>query len=229
MLQHLQSCEIHLFEISLCDYSSRHQPPNTLHFFLSSRIQTLHSTLLAASSYLQTFLSIPISSYSSFPFVVWVQILHALQVLSKLSLLTDVPGWDLTHVRGIMDFGTFLDQMLQRFDEARQEEERVQREQGAVPGSRYEIYTQKIGRVKAWYEGKLAAMATQRGQEGGVRVHARDGDGEDDGGGNGNITGNADMGVQGGSGLRDDFLMGSVLDDLDDAYWPDFLGDWGSL
>jgi hypothetical protein len=229
MLQHLQSCEIHLFEISLCDYSSRHQAPDNLHFLLSSRIQTLHSTLLAASSYLQTFLSVPISSYSSFPFIVWVQTLHAMQVLSKLSLLTDVPGWDLTHVRGIMDFGTLLDQISQRFDEAREDEERVRREQGAVVWSRYVMYTQKIGRVKAWYEGKLAAMATLRGQEGGVRVQARDGDGEEDGGGNGNGNGAADMGVQGGGGLRDDFLTGSVLDDLDDAYWPDFLGDWGSL
>jgi hypothetical protein len=137
-------------------------------------------------------------------------------------------------VREVLDYSTILERLEQRFEEAREEEERALREMrdlGAGQGpvmSRYELYAQRVRRVKAWYEGKAALLgiATQSvvGQER-----------EDDGnrGGIGDGSGNVGIGVQG--GLRDDFHMGMpgstnmFGDDLDDAYWADFLGEWGTF
>src|ERR1700694_2806286 len=126
MRQHIQSNEIHLFEISLCDWH-HHQRHSTCS---SSRIEALYSTLLATQAFFTTFLSLPTSAYPSFPFSTWAQNLHAIQVIAKLSLLTDIPGWDLTYVRGVLDFSALLDQLTLRFEEAREAEEQAQRDRG---------------------------------------------------------------------------------------------------
>jgi hypothetical protein len=229
ILQHLQSNEIYLYEISLCDWS-RHPSAYPTYSTTSQRVETLHQTLLATASFLTTFLSLPICLYSSLPFITWAQTLHAMQVLSKLSLLNDVPGWDLAYVREVMDFSSLMERLTERFEQARRAEEDAQRAQGGTVGSRYEIYTQHIRRVKGWYEGKLRAL--QHEDEGRVRSQDREqGQGFDV---YGVVGGPARQTVQaeqaGPDGLRDDFLLPpEMLEQMDNAYWQDFLAEWASL
>jgi hypothetical protein len=226
MLSQIQSNEIHLFDISLCDWS-RHPSPHPTTSTTTARIEALHQTLLATAAFLTTFLSLPTSSYSAFPFITWAQTLHAMQVLSKLSLLTDVPGWDLAYVREIMDFSSLLERLMERLEEARCEEEDAQREQGGRVGSRYEVYTERMERVKGWYEGKLRVMQMQmqRGGDGGMRAQDR-AQGQDV-----DVCSVVYGPVRqaGGDGLRDDFLVPEMLEQMDDAYWQDFLAEWASL
>jgi len=125
-----------------------------------------------------------------------------------------------------MDFSELLEQLIERFEEAREAEEDAQREQSRLVGSRYEAYTQHIRRVKAWYEGKLRAMQMQQGEDGGMRAQ----------GGREQYQDVDVCGVVGRSarqvgrdGSREDFLMPEVMERMDDAYWHDFLAEWASL
>lgn len=132
-----------------------------------------------------------------------------------------------------MDFSSLLERFTERFEEARCAEEDAQREQGMLVGSRYEVYTQRIQRVKGWYEGKLRGI---RGEEGGTRAQDREQDRDIDvcalvGGPAGQTAGLlVHTGGDGQAEYRDDFLLPpEMLEQMDDAYWHDFLAEWASL
>lgn len=124
-------------------------------------------------------------------------------------------------MREVVDFSALLEQLTQRFEDSRIAEEAAQREQlaagkGGAVGSRYELYVQRMRRVRGWYEQKLRGVL--HGEEGGVGLRSQDR--EEDG----DVSNDCMQ-----SGFRDDFLTGSMLDDMEDAYWHDFLGEWGSF
>jgi hypothetical protein len=83
--------------------------------------------------------------------------------------------------------------------------------------SRYVVCIQRVQGVKAWYEGKLRAL--QQASQPQPQTHSQPKQNFD---GNLDVTGLGDA-------SRDDFLTGSLLDNLDDAYWRDLLGEWASF
>jgi hypothetical protein len=155
---------MYLYEVSLCDWS-RHPSPYPTSTTTAQRVETLHQALLATAAFLTTFLSLPTSAYPSFPFITWAQTVHAMHLLSKLSLLTDVPGWDPAHVREVMDFSALQERLATRFEEAMVAEQDAQRAQGVPVRSRYEGSAQRVRRWKCWYDGKLGSL--QGAAEGG--------------------------------------------------------------
>ena len=75
------------------------------------RIQLLHSCLLSAKSFFNELFSIPARSFITAMYIPWAHLIHALAVLSKLSLLEDA-DWDLVYVRQVLDFAQVIDRIL---------------------------------------------------------------------------------------------------------------------
>ena len=75
------------------------------------RIQLLHSCLLSAKAFFSELFSIAARSFITAMYVPWAHLIHALAVLSKLSLLED-EHWDLVYVRQVLDFAQIIDRIL---------------------------------------------------------------------------------------------------------------------
>lgn len=118
----------------------------------------------------------------------------------KLSFI-EVPGWDLAHVRATVDLNHYFQQIISRFEQVGAQVDSSQ----AVPAKRSFCTggALALGRVKGWYDVRVAADA-EKGQQ------------ED----------------QAGLAGMEDLLSGEKFDYFDDAYlmgdwkWEEIMGDF---
>ncbi|PWY70281.1 hypothetical protein BO70DRAFT_299324 [Aspergillus heteromorphus CBS 117.55] len=82
-------------------------PPN-LNF---QALENLHASLNAVKAWLATFLALPPSEYTNFPFSIFVHLARNLAALYRLSTLDD-PAWDKAYVRREVDIMWAMDRLI---------------------------------------------------------------------------------------------------------------------
>jgi hypothetical protein len=180
------SAEIFLYESSLYVLST----PSTL---TSQRIDMLYACLLSTKSLLDVIIAQPLSSYFGFSVTNLAEMGHACSTLFKLSLVEQA-GWDLTHVRQTVNLVAYFDQLISNFEEAGATIDRAQRSPSkeSFPTG----CSRAMGRVKGWYEAKLALDLETQGHQNPTSV----------------------TGV-------DDMMNWNGFDYLDDSYWQEIMAD----
>jgi hypothetical protein len=166
----------------------------------SQRLDMLYACLISAKSFLDIYLTLPLSSYYGMSIVTLAQLGHALSTLFKL-LFVDVPGWDLAHVRETANLLHYFEHIIGRFEQVGAQIDNSQ----ATPAKRSFCSggALAMGRVKGWYEARIAAETEKRQQE-------------------------EQAGLRG----LEDFLSGEKFDYLDEAYlmgdwkWDEIVGDF---
>ena len=128
----------------------------------SQRLDMLYACLMSAKSVIDTILSLPVSLCNSTSIVTLSQLGFAISTAFRLSFI-EVPGWDLAHVRATVDLGDYFQQVISRFEQVGAQVDRSQ----AVPGKRSFCTGAALamGRVKGWYDVRVAADAEKGRQE----------------------------------------------------------------
>lgn len=188
--RYYHSAEVFIYESSL----HRSLFPMSLN---SQRLDMLYACLTSAKALLDDILVLPSSSYYSMSHMTLAQVGHVLATAFKLCFV-DVPGWDLAHVRSTVNILRYFDHLISQF-----------RHVGALidnsqqpPGKRSfpTGCALALGRVRGWYENRVAAEkeATQQEEQTGP------------------------------TGMEDTF-MGENFDYFDEAFmgdWQTFAGDF---
>jgi hypothetical protein len=167
----------------------------------TQRLDMLYASLMSAKSFLDVFLTLPVSLCNSMSIVTLSQLGHAMSIAFKLSFI-EVPGWDIAHVRSTVDMNSYFEQLISRFEQAGAQVDNSQ----AVPAKRSFCSggALALGRVKGWYDARVAADAEKGRQE------------------------ELQTGLTG----MEDLLSGEKFDDFDDMYllgdwkWEDIMGDF---
>ncbi|KAF8542651.1 hypothetical protein BDD12DRAFT_978913 [Trichophaea hybrida] len=141
LLMQFYNVEVHLYEIGIHDPYHTHavQTEN----LPLRRLEILYDCLVSIKNYFEVFFTLPYTRYFGFTFVEWTQMTYVLIIISKLSLLQD-PGWDLAHVRHMVDVSTVLGRSITRLQDLK-----------SLKGGNGGGFTRLLGliqRMKAWYE-----------------------------------------------------------------------------
>lgn len=125
----------------------------------------------------------------------WLQVMHGLIVLAKVSFLT-MPHWDVQYVRNTINFSAMVDRINEKFS-AVHERERVHWSNSSPSNSlpRWVIYTRKMTQCKKWFEAKVEAETQSRPPN------------------------DADRGT-----FQNDLFADELLDGFDEWDWPELLG-----
>ncbi|KAI9729358.1 MAG: hypothetical protein M1834_006881 [Cirrosporium novae-zelandiae] len=193
VLLYYYSAQIRLYEVGVYD-SPKHIYYGNYPF---GHLEILYSCIMAVKDLLDTYYSIPPASYFGFPFYTWLQLGHALIVLSRLSLF-QCDGWDLRHIKTIVDFSEAIDRVATQFEEAR-EFYRV----NELSGESEDIlskFSRKLRRVKGWFEAKLA---TELGPEIPPQPQSL-------------VTPPA----------TEELIDESLFEQLDSSFWDEIMGSW---
>ncbi|KAF8246624.1 hypothetical protein K440DRAFT_661906 [Wilcoxina mikolae CBS 423.85] len=141
LLMQFYNVEVHLYEIGIHDpYHTHASQTENLPL---RRLEILYDCLVSIKNYFEVFFTLPYTRYFGFTFVEWTQMSYVLVIISKLSLLQD-PGWDLAHVRHMVDVSTVLGRSITRFQDLK-----------SLKGGNGSGFTRFLGlmqRMKAWYE-----------------------------------------------------------------------------
>ena len=103
ILLYLANAELTIHEVALRAPSTPNSPE--LH-----RLESLYTSLQAAKSWLDLWLSVPIDKYMAVSFTIFFQFSRALVSLYRLSILED-PAWDKALVRNTANVLEYLDRM----------------------------------------------------------------------------------------------------------------------
>jgi hypothetical protein len=126
------------------------------------RLSTLCACLVAVKTFFDIHFTSDASFYPSDPYVKWVQMGYVLLMGFKLCIC-NVDGWDLDHVRQVLDFPTHLDVLVGKLELVIQ----LRHQSGGTSApsatrqvfSRSDIFSRffrQARRFKAWYESMLA-------------------------------------------------------------------------
>ncbi len=107
----------HNVEMSICEaaFFRPRFPANGISF---QRLEILHTCLKATQAFFETFLSVPVQLLRSISIFTYTQLAHALVTLHKLSTF-ESPDWNLDYVRGTVNLGSILDQLIRWFDDVK--------------------------------------------------------------------------------------------------------------
>lgn len=103
VLLHLYATEVFVHQLAM-DFGSQ---PTSADFL--TRLETLHLCLKAVENWFQVWSRIPATQHIGSNFMVFLQLLHAIVALFRLSTLETVPGWEMTEVKKRMDIMVMLD------------------------------------------------------------------------------------------------------------------------
>lgn len=157
----------------------------------------LYTCLMSAKSLLDVFMTLPRSSYYGMSIIALAQLGHVLSTVFKLCFI-DVPGWDLAHVRTTINLLHYFEHFIAQFGQVG-----AQIDSQQPPGKRSfpTGCSLAMGRVKGWYESKIAAETEKEQQD--------------------ELTGLTCM---------EDILSGEKVDYLNDAYfmgdWQEIMGEF---
>ena len=97
----------HIVEMYLYEVGSQLSPKGDESLL---RLELLHSCLLSAKAFFDGLFSTPANTLMISIYTQWAHLIHAIAVLSKLSLLEDA-DWDLAHARQVLDFVQVVDRV----------------------------------------------------------------------------------------------------------------------
>ncbi|KAJ5157257.1 uncharacterized protein N7482_008357 [Penicillium canariense] len=103
ILLYLTNAELTIHDVAL-------QAPSTPNSPELHRLESLYTSLQAAKSWLDLWLSVPVENYTAVSFTIFFQFSRALVSLYRLSILED-PAWDKTLVRNTANILEYLDRM----------------------------------------------------------------------------------------------------------------------
>jgi hypothetical protein len=149
------SAEIFIHEPSL----NRSLFPSNLN---SQRLDMLYACLVSAKSLLDNIFALPLSSYYGFSIITLSQLGYGLSTAFKLFFI-EVPGWDLTYVRSTVNLLQYFEHFIAKFEQAGAQIDNTQ----PTP-TRISFCTgcsRAMGRVKGWYEVRLAAETEEKQRE----------------------------------------------------------------
>jgi hypothetical protein len=149
------SAELFIHEPSL--YRSLF-PPN----LNSQRLDMLYACLISAKSLLDILLALPLSSYYGFSIITLSQLGYGLSTVFKLSFI-EVPGWDLTHVRSTVNLLQYFEHFISNFEQVGAQIDNSQPTLAKIAFCTG--CSRAMGRVKGWYEARLAAETEEKQQE----------------------------------------------------------------
>ena len=122
------------------------------------RADALHSCLEKIEAFMDNFSKQSPSCLRFQPFLGWIELLHVILALARLSFLV-VEGWDLHYLRASkMNFATMISRLLSRFDSLAQQSFGDSQTPTTV-SFRFSIYAEKLRLFKKWYEAKVNAEA----------------------------------------------------------------------
>lgn len=163
------------------------------------RPELLYNCLLSSKSFFDTLFSMPATTFITYTYVPWAHLIHALAVLSKLSLLEE-PDWDLVQVRQTLDFAVVVDGVLALIKEL--EAEMIQPRDALRFGMLARIASQMV-HLKERYFCRLGILERRLASPpGAISV----------------LTQVQDV------GLHDKFFEG-----LDESFWQDIFVDWNAF
>jgi hypothetical protein len=117
---------------------------------------------MAAKSLLDNLYALPLSSYYGFSIITLSQLGYGLSTVFKLSFIED-PGWDLAHVRSTANLGQYFEHFIANFEQVGAQIDNSQ----PIP-AKIAFCTgcsRAVGRIKGWYETRLAAETEEKQQE----------------------------------------------------------------
>ena len=116
-------------------------------------VEGLHTLLSLINDYLDAFNAIPARDFPGKTSISKAQMSQVLEILSKLSTLTGVPGWDVQYVRTHHGFPAACDRLVEKFEEVYLAEKELYPD---METSQFAIYPIKLRQRKKWYEQALA-------------------------------------------------------------------------
>jgi hypothetical protein len=164
------------------------------------RLELLYSCLLSAKAFFEALFSVPPATFITATYIPTPHLLHALAVLSKLSLLDDA-DWDLGHVRKTLDFAQVIDRVLVMIKDIEAE-----LPQPRDP-SRIDRLTRIASQMEQLKERYFSRLATLEGRGGASRPGA----------------------VDASTQARNLALDGELFEGLDESFWQDVIVDWNSF
>jgi hypothetical protein len=166
------------------------------------RVELLYSCLLSAKAFFNELFSTPATTFINYTYVPWAHVIHALAVLSKLSLLEDA-DWDLSHVHRVLDFAQVIDQVL-----AVNKALEAQMVQLVRPhhSTRYDMFPRVASQMTQLKERYLLRLATLEGR--GPSQSAV-----------------VDESAQ----MNNERVDGEIFEGLDEFFWQDIIADWNAF
>lgn len=164
------------------------------------KVEAYHACLRKVMAFFEAFNHQEVTTIPHQPFLSWITIAHALDILARLSF-AQVEGWDLGYVRNTPGFCAVTDQMTAMLQSVQAHEKRT------YPTSRsikFKIFSTRAEKFRQWYDSKIqqeqAAKAAREEQNA------------------------ADSGL-----LLDSVESLPVMSDFSDMLWQDFNIDWSRL
>ena len=112
---HHYSLEVLLYKIAMMEETSSPHPPS--HDL--TQLQLLHSCLQSLKSFFTSFYSLPSELLPLYPHSFWMQISHAIMILSHLLLYQSEPGdWDREFARSTIDYYDVIHTLEKKWGEA---------------------------------------------------------------------------------------------------------------
>lgn len=165
---HYYTVEVFLYEIALSD-TIETERYGTYPF---ARLNMLYACLNSVRLLFDQVQAISASEWYNIPYTTWTVVGHAIVVLSRLSLCK-AEGWNKDYNRGIVDFATMVDALIQKFEVDRDsitsegEEPRINLPEGGVPPQVFLMISTKLRHIKDAQEAKYAAQIEDLGETSG--------------------------------------------------------------
>ncbi|KIW33082.1 uncharacterized protein PV07_04577 [Cladophialophora immunda] len=163
------------------------------------RAEALHACLSHISQLFDCLLAIPWGYVPNLTFSFWLNLVHALVVLAKMSFLV-LDGWDLQSIRDSeMSFPSTIDRMVQKMETVSQQS----LASGDTPtnnavATRFSLFAEKMRLCKKWYASKLNAETS-------VSAAGLDN-----------------------SALPESISAEELFGGFEDGIWPDLMADWNT-
>ncbi|KIX94678.1 uncharacterized protein Z520_09724 [Fonsecaea multimorphosa CBS 102226] len=163
------------------------------------RAEALHACLSHISQFFDSLEAIPWRYVPNLTFSFWLNLVHALVVLAKMSFLV-LDGWDLQSVRDSeMNFPSTVDRLVQKLETVSHQS----LSSGDTPASnavatRFSLFAEKMRLCKKWYASKLNAEAS-------ISASSLE-------------TG----------ALPENMPMEELFGGFEDSIWPDLTADWNA-
>jgi hypothetical protein len=193
LLMEFYIVEMYLYEIGF-QPSSKGDDDSLL------RLDLLYSCLLSAKAFFEALFSVPPATFITSTYLSTPHLLHALAVLSKLSLLDDA-DWDLGHVRQTLDFAQVIDRVLVMIKEIEAE---LPQPRDSSRIDRLARIASQMEQLKERYFNRLATLERRGGAS---------------------RSGAVDASTQAQTLAFDD----EPFEALDESFWQDVIVDWNAF
>lgn len=110
VLLHLHATEISVHELAL------NFEPSASNMDVMKRLEALQRCLKAVEDWFRIWNQIPASLSIGLTFAMFIQLVHAIVALLRLSTVNHIPAWNPTEVRNRLDLFTLLDRLAEQLE-----------------------------------------------------------------------------------------------------------------